>query len=197
MGDEMIIQTTDGTYKWLCDARGCNNELPLNIESDDYAAWDRIHASYDDLLQYLWDQGYRSHRDREAFCIPCMQRIYPEWERLRQHELAEIAARQREIETRRQRKIGTRHAARYARTGFTEERFQFATTLQGGRCAVCRVVLASLPSQFVHADHCHVTGTSRGVLCRDCNLAAGWLHDDPSRCLALAHYLENFPLDLI
>lgn len=80
---------------------------------------------------------------------------------------------------------------------FTPELKRFAQRLQQHRCAVCRVEFSTLSSKEIHADHCHRTGVPRGVLCRDCNLAAGRVHDDPARCRALADYLENFSLELM
>lgn len=38
-------------------------------------------------------------------------------------------------------------------------------------------------------DHCHKTGKVRGVLCRACNLALGYVDDDPARLRALIDYL--------
>lgn len=40
-------------------------------------------------------------------------------------------------------------------------------------------------------DHCHSTGTIRGMLCSKCNVAAGMLNDDPNRARRLACYLER------
>lgn len=42
-----------------------------------------------------------------------------------------------------------------------------------------------------HVDHCHESGVVRGVLCHECNVAAGMLKDDPARLRALADYLER------
>jgi hypothetical protein len=43
---------------------------------------------------------------------------------------------------------------------------------QGGRCAICFVHQDQLPTRL-HTDHCHETGTVRGLLCKFCNLALG------------------------
>ena len=42
------------------------------------------------------------------------------------------------------------------------------------------------PRLFI--DHDHVTGTVRGLLCNDCNMAFGYLHEDPKRILDLPAY---------
>lgn len=43
-------------------------------------------------------------------------------------------------------------------------------------------------------DHCHASGEVRGVLCRYCNLALGYLNDDPDRIRALAEYAARHRL---
>jgi hypothetical protein len=67
---------------------------------------------------------------------------------------------------------------------------------QDGRCAGCGELGAHLASDFprehkLHVDHCHKTGTVRGLLCRACNMALGSLEDDPARLLGLAAYLSK------
>jgi hypothetical protein len=52
-------------------------------------------------------------------------------------------------------------------------------------CAGCGAV------KDLHSDHDHRSGQFRGVLCRGCNVALGWLDDDPARLRALAAYLEK------
>jgi hypothetical protein len=68
--------------------------------------------------------------------------------------------------------------------GLTLERFEAMADLQDGRCLICR----SVPELLV-VDHCHKTGRVRGLLCRECNLALGYLKDRPERAMAAAEYL--------
>lgn len=59
---------------------------------------------------------------------------------------------------------------------------------QGERCAIC---LCSLPLDSKWCvDHCHETGTIRGILCMSCNTGLGMLRDDPILCEAAAIYLR-------
>jgi hypothetical protein len=51
---------------------------------------------------------------------------------------------------------------------------------QGSTCASCGDAL----TKFC-VDHCHVTGTVRGILCHHCNVALGHLRDNPERIVAL------------
>lgn len=52
-------------------------------------------------------------------------------------------------------------------------------------CAIC-----SRPDDLV-GDHDHDTGEPRGILCRNCNLAIGNMHDSPQKLRAAADYLER------
>jgi hypothetical protein len=40
-------------------------------------------------------------------------------------------------------------------------------------------------------DHCHSTGTVRGLLCHSCNITLGWARDNPRTLRRLAAYLES------
>ena len=56
---------------------------------------------------------------------------------------------------------------------------------QNGLCAVCRLVPP------VALDHDHATLELRGLLCVKCNLAAGYVKDDPGVALRLSEYLTR------
>lgn len=83
------------------------------------------------------------------------------------------------------------------RTGFTTSLFDDALELQAHRCPICRVDLRTLPPKRVHADHCHLTGQPRGVLCHHCNAGLGCFADDPERLQRALTYLTSFPLSIV
>jgi hypothetical protein len=61
--------------------------------------------------------------------------------------------------------------------------------LQEGRCAICKSPLSE--GQKGHAvDHCHTTGTVRGLLCPSCNLGLGKFRDDPQLLSEAVRYLQ-------
>jgi hypothetical protein len=76
------------------------------------------------------------------------------------------------------------------RYGIVPADYQRLLDLQGGGCAVCGV----LPEVDRHlaVDHDHSTGTVRGLLCKCCNMAAGFLRNSPQSALALFRYLRKF-----
>lgn len=49
---------------------------------------------------------------------------------------------------------------------------------QDGCCAICGKHQSEL-DKALHLDHCHKTGTVRGLLCATCNLGIGQFQDDP------------------
>ena len=58
---------------------------------------------------------------------------------------------------------------------------------QGGVCAIC----AKPSKKTLCVDHCHSTGTIRGLLCRKCNLGLGCLADDQAALIAALAYLGH------
>lgn len=78
--------------------------------------------------------------------------------------------------------------------GITVEDYEEMRERQGDLCAICRCPEQAIDSRNgqrrrLHVDHDHVTKHVRGLLCTRCNVAIGYLLDDPERALALAAYL--------
>lgn len=83
-----------------------------------------------------------------------------------------------------------RERNRVRNTGFTPEHYQHVLEEQAGLCAICCRVLE--PGPNTHADHCHVTGKTRGVLCRWCNTGLGFFEDSPATLLLAIEYLTKW-----
>jgi hypothetical protein len=60
---------------------------------------------------------------------------------------------------------------------------------QGGVCAICR----QHSKRRLCVDHCHLTGTVRGLLCDRCNLGLGYLKEDQASLVAALAYLGALP----
>lgn len=58
---------------------------------------------------------------------------------------------------------------------------------QYGKCAICQ---CDESGRKFHIDHCHSTGTVRGLLCEQCNLGIGKFKDDPDALERAAMYLR-------
>lgn len=70
-----------------------------------------------------------------------------------------------------------------------EERDQLLAE-QGNVCKACKSSEPRGKKGWV-IDHCHETGTIRGILCQTCNIALGMVEDSPDRLQALIDYLHN------
>lgn len=81
------------------------------------------------------------------------------------------------------RKVGRARRFRQ-KYGITEADWQSIYDKQDGRCAICEQ-----PAPLLVVDHCHKTGSVRGLLCRPCNLSLGYLRDDSYSAVSAAKYL--------
>lgn len=58
-----------------------------------------------------------------------------------------------------------------------------------GTCQICQRTESDGVTMCV--DHCHQTGSLRGILCNNCNAAIGMLNDDLGLLAKAAEYLES------
>jgi len=79
-----------------------------------------------------------------------------------------------------------RRASRIRRKyGIAYEEYLLRLSAQGGRCLLCKS-----PGDLC-VDHDHATGRVRGLLCRSCNLALGYLRDDVTVLRRAIKYLAT------
>jgi hypothetical protein len=119
------------------------------------------------------------------------------WDKKRYAEDAEFRAR--ELERRRayvrahKAEISARRKAAHLQRRYGLSRADYDALLkrQGGVCAIC----AKPSEKTLCVDHCHATGSIRGLLCPKCNRGLGYLADDQSALIAALVYLghENGP----
>ena len=65
---------------------------------------------------------------------------------------------------------------------------------QDGKCAICETRIefnTGINSTSACIDHNHETGSTRGVLCRACNLGLGHFKDDSDLLISAAQYLQR------
>lgn len=106
----------------------------------------------------------------------------------RARELAK-AGYQRNADAIRERKRDEHYVRKY---GLSREDRDAMLAAQGGLCAICGC--EPNPNHRggrLHIDHCHATGTIRGLLCSNCNTLLGLADDDPARLMAAAKYLKK------
>jgi hypothetical protein len=59
---------------------------------------------------------------------------------------------------------------------------------QDGRCAICGMS-SKENGKGLAVDHNHITGKIRKLLCNNCNVAVGFVGDDPVLATKIAEYL--------
>lgn len=74
-----------------------------------------------------------------------------------------------------------------SRYGLTYEEYE--RLLAKAECGVCGATSSARGKLCV--DHDHVSGRVRGFLCTECNLAIGYLKDDPALMRRAIEYLEG------
>lgn len=88
----------------------------------------------------------------------------------------------------------SRRRSNLMRYGLTHEDYERLKAKQGGRCAICRE-----PDDHLAVDHDHACCPTRkqscgacirGLLCRQCNIALGFLRDNLDIAAAAAAYLR-------
>lgn len=85
----------------------------------------------------------------------------------------------------------TKARMRLKTTGWSPEEYERAWCIQEGKCAICGCTLNSSRYTKASADHDHVTGKLRGILCNNCNTALGLMKDSPYRLESAIRYLES------
>lgn len=139
--------------------------------------------------------AHRGTKDRRAnYCKECQKATTREWNAKNADR-----TRVRNAAYRNQPGEAQRRAAENKRWwlklyGLTPEQHAEMMKAQDGVCAICRQ-----PERYIDArtgeprrlsvDHCHSTGTVRGLLCGHCNRALGQFEDDPERLTRAADYL--------
>ena len=141
-----------------------------------------------------FDRDSKRKSGRFPYCRPCRLEYAREW-RAKNPAKARTASRQRAAYAREHRErnlLSYSDAHRLKKYGGTIDDYERLVREQGGLCAICgRAAEESRPGHpRFHIDHCHVTKTIRGLLCRGCNTALGMMGDDPARMRDAADYVE-------
>jgi hypothetical protein len=76
----------------------------------------------------------------------------------------------------------------YKRHGISVEEYEAMLARQQGACGICERPFRRTPC----IDHCHATGTVRGLLCSKCNVGLGNYDDDPTFLRKAVGYLERW-----
>ena len=97
-----------------------------------------------------------------------------------------------EKERRKQYKATTARSAQKNKLrgyNMTFEDYERLYDSQEGLCMICQQ--PNNRDMLLAVDHDHATGKVRGLLCNNCNLALGLVHDDPHLLRRMAEYIEE------
>lgn len=75
--------------------------------------------------------------------------------------------------------------------GISNEDYESMRESQNNCCAICGIHETKAITGILHLDHCHNTGTVRGLLCVACNTALGKVNDDPKILERMIEYLRR------
>ena len=112
-----------------------------------------------------------SQRVAEGFCTQCL--------------VSKPEPGRRLCESCKCRKRLTPEQRREKTYGLTDEKYQAMFKQQAGACAICG------RTGELHVDHCHASGSVRGLLCTSCNNGLGRFRDSPEILRAAAEYVEH------
>lgn len=80
--------------------------------------------------------------------------------------------------------------------GLSLDEYRAKAEEQRGRCAICGGIPETKGGRSrrrpLDVDHCHETGTVRGLLCNGCNRGLGAFKDDPDRLTRAIEYLAKW-----
>lgn len=75
--------------------------------------------------------------------------------------------------------------------GLTMSEYDALLKKQHGKCAICGTTdSGSTKKRYLSVDHDHETDAIRGLLCSPCNVAVGFLRDDPELAARVVDYLK-------
>lgn len=139
---------------------------------------------------------FQPYRDSNETCSRECYRQSPRSKEIQRRSDMRPDRQKRKNELRRGKPITalTNRRNQLARYGLTIERHDEMLVEQDGLCAICGrppnpdgIRAASR----LHADHDHVTGKVRALLCNSCNNGIGRFRDDPALLRAAAEYIER------
>ncbi|QNN99906.1 endonuclease VII [Pseudomonas phage phiPsa267] len=76
--------------------------------------------------------------------------------------------------------------------GISLEDYNLMLTAQNSSCKICLTTEPRGVGSVFHVDHCHQSGSIRGLLCMACNIMLGKAQDNIETLKAAINYLEEY-----
>lgn len=183
--------------RWVCmsdfDEKRAKREAWLAAHPDYYKNWYEVNRERESVRKKKWQEDnpdyHRNYRQENGERIRARDRNH-----YREHREVH-AARQREYEKSHRDLINARSRrnyqdrAKYVGGMTRKEKREWAESVEY-QCEICGKKIEQLKD--IHIDHSHVNGHTRGLLCRDCNLTLGHIHDNPALLRKAIRYLHKY-----
>ncbi|MEV8035073.1 endonuclease domain-containing protein [Streptomyces sp. NBC_00358] len=173
---------------------GCRRDLPLEAFASDRNRRDGLQPRCRECVAKYSAAHYRHRREamgkpvREKVDVPAGHKLCRTCGEVKPHdEWHRNATASDGLSTRCKacRAVQGRQDHLKRQYGITEAERDELIASQGGVCCIC------LSAPAAHVDHCHETGSVRGVLCFSCNAALGQFKDRPDAIRRAAAYVEG------
>lgn len=128
----------------------------------------------------------------QSFCKACMYRRHKLW-CARPGNKEKMAARLRKERAKDPERF--RDYDLRSRMKLKPGTYQEMYARQNGKCAICERPNGGQRGKYrFHVDHCHDSGTIRGLLCHNCNVGIGNLKHSEKLMLKAVEYLRRYPI---
>jgi hypothetical protein len=135
----------------------------------------------------------RKYRDGHREANRASGRKYRENHLEERRESARLGARRIRKERPLEVSSQSRRSLLFSNYGMTEADYDRMFEQQKGVCAICGKEQTHSPvhNGYLCVDHDHVTGKTRGLLCRKCNMALGHVDDSVDVLKKMIAYIES------
>lgn len=140
---------------------------------------------------------YRENTEERKSQIAAWQRLHPDRIKAyyKKHQAAHYAksrewaaAHPDENRTYKRESMQRKRLKNY---GLSQQELEAMIARSGGKCDLCEREFGTEPGTQRCIDHCHETGTVRGLLCFSCNVALGHFRDSPDIIHSAIEYLQK------
>ena len=127
-------------------------------------------------------------------CKDCAKKAAKDWRELNPERSREKV---KELFLLNKEKYYTSHKDRELEKKYSLTREDYERLLHetGGQCRICFRVFGTGAYTKPVIDHCHETGKTRGLICRQCNIGLGAFRDNTGALLNAIRYLEDHKND--
>jgi hypothetical protein len=123
---------------------------------------------------------------RQQYCMTCQNARHRQWVDENREQVNRYARERYQNDPHRYMEY-----ERKSHYGLPHGTYERMLIEQGGKCAICGTDDPS-PRRHFAVDHCHTTGTVRGLLCQSCNHGLGRFNDSPSILEKALKYLLKY-----